>query len=607
MKKEELLKYIGEIDDKYVAECDKAMTKAATRSVWGNTLWRRAAVVLAVLVLCLSSVLTVEAIRPNKPLLRYEKQNNNWYGFWVISSMMAEPAPDELETIYTPAALPDKFHLVYRRPGGKIDNYGNFLTQTSLERRWETWEGHAVTLRQKTFSTYPSRAPSDGTWEQVWIGDYVGYRSKWDQNDVLVWATNEYLYILQLEGESAVELDAITLAENLVPEDSLKNPETEKEYKDLNLTFDPTWNYQTVCRNAYIDGWQRVCFSPAFLAEVPEAAQYADKRGAMSVWTADNPDGPQELWILWEDYTVTYLHMTEAAFREKYQHSKEPELSIQPSWGFDDDPPLHEYDYFLNETWRAREEQLMRWRCWEALLKDRKVEWLCGNGPTSNGSYGMLTTDGTLIYFPTPTYAIETHTGKPDTAHNSKTKYISLKAQAGEYFIASAGQHRVQLCHGVEEIRWFDRWDKTSIEQRTIWPNGKKIVQAIDDLILETNGRLTIKLGLESQMRYRALDEQYVRIFPEAGYGLTVDNRLVRYAEFVDGPDEITLKENGEVDQLTEDLVLVYKDGTIQYPIDVPELEWLSAAEEVYTLSRIRLKVRPAVPEINTMPVPEGA
>ena len=84
-------------------------------------------------------------------------------------------------------------------------------------------------------------------------------------------------------------------------------------------------------------------------------------------------------------------------------------------------------------------------------------------------------------------------------------------------------------------------------------------------------------------------------------------NRLVRYAEFVDGPDEITLKENGEVDQLTEDLVLVYKDGTIQYPIDVPELEWLSAAEEVYTLSRIRLKVRPAVPEINTMPVPEGA
>jgi hypothetical protein len=171
---------------------------------------------------------TVEAQVDEKALLRLlnrfvgglpkEKQHNNWYGFWVISSMMANPAPDELETIYTPAALPEKFHLAYSRPGGKIDDHGNFLVQTSMERRWETWEGHAVTLRQKTFSVYPSRAPSSGTWERVWIGDYVGYRSKWDQNDVLVWATNEYLYILQLEGESAAALDAVTLAENLVPE-----------------------------------------------------------------------------------------------------------------------------------------------------------------------------------------------------------------------------------------------------------------------------------------------------------------------------------------------------------------------------------------------------
>ena len=615
MKKTELLQYIGEIDDKYIAECDKAMApKAEARSVWGGAMWRRAAVLLAVLVVFFTSVITVEAIRPNQPLLRYEKQNNNWYGFWVLTHMLEDPAPDELETIYTPAALPEKFHLVHRRPGGQMDNYGNWITETYMEQRWETWEGHAVTLRQRTFSVSSSRTPSSGTWETVRIGEYVGYRSKWDQNDVLVWVTNEYLFILQLEGESAVALDAVALAESLVPEDSLKNPDGEKEYKDLNLTFDPKWNYQTICRNACLDAG-RLYFNPDFLAEVPEAAQYEGKYGAISVWTADNPDGPQELWILWEDYTITYLHTTEEAFREKYQHSKEPELIVEPSWGFDDAPPLHEYDYFVNDKWQAREEQLMRWRCWDALLKDQKAEWLFGNGPTANGSYGMLMTDGTLIYFPTPTYAIEMYTGKPDTAHNSKTEYISLKAQAGEYFIASAGQNRVQLRYGVEEIR---RLGNGSLLRRNLWSNGEKIVQAADYVILKTDGRLEIKSNmeirpgmeyktdLEIQMLYRALDEQYVRIFPEAGYGLTVDNRLVRYAEFVDGPDEITLKEGGEVDQVTQELVVVYKDGTLQYPADVPELEWLSAVEKVRVLSTIFLKAHPSVPEINTVPVPEG-
>jgi hypothetical protein len=207
------------------------------------------------------------------------------------------------------------------------------------------------------------------------------------------------------------------------------------------------------------------------------------------------------------------------------------------------------------------------------------------------------------------------YTGKPDTAHNSKTEYISLQPQAGAYFIASAGQNRVQLHHGVEEIQ---KLENDPIRRRTLWSNGEEIVQAADYLILKTNCRLEIKSNLEIQpgmeyktdmeiqMLYRALDEQYVRIFPEAGYGLTVDNRLVRYAEFVDGPDEITLKENGEVDQVTQELVVVYKDGTLQYPADVPELEWLSDVEKVRVLSTIRLKARPFVPEINTIPVPEG-
>ena len=272
MKNTDLLQYIGEIDDKYIAECDRAMTPKKADRRWGAPQWRWAGVLMLLVVVICSSVVTVRAIRLNRPILRYEKQDRNWYVFQADTSALEDPRPGELETVHIPATLPEKFHLTSEIPGRRADEYGHFTILSSMRRKWEAWNGDSVSLYQSVLTNGYHRVQSGGTWTQVQVGEAIGYRSQWAQNDVLVWATNEYMYVLQLEGESAVALDAITLAGSLVPEDSLQKPDDEKEYKDINLTFDPKWNYQTVCRNACLEEG-RIRFNPAFLSEVPVSAQ----------------------------------------------------------------------------------------------------------------------------------------------------------------------------------------------------------------------------------------------------------------------------------------------------------------------------------------------
>jgi hypothetical protein len=75
----------------------------------------------------------------------------------------------------------------------------------------------------------------------------------------------------------------------------------------------------------------------------------------------------------------------------------------------------------------------------------------------------------------------------------------------------------------------------------------------------------------------------------------------------VDGPDEIRLKEGGEVDQVTQELVVVYKDGSVQYPADMTEMAWMADVKQVRPASSIRLPVGSLEIKTETAPIPESA
>ncbi len=594
MKNTDLLKYIGEIDDKYIMECERAMTPKPAACRWGISQWRRAAVLMAVLVVFFTSVITVEAIRPDRPILRYDRGVlSETYRIWANYMCMEEPVPSNIKTRYTIPELPEEFCLTQDWCQRMVGINGVTTGPIESMQEWENWRGHSITLHQYLLNTQ-CRIDRFGELQSVKVDGYNGYMCKGVPREVIVWATKEYLFVLELRGIDATELGLETLAESLVPADSIRPPEKEeKEYLDLNLKFESTWNYETICRNAYIDDQRYVHFSPEFLAAVPEAAKYEQKQGAMAVWNmrdtgfVDHVD--EEVFILWDDGSVTFLHISEENFRKKYNHSKEPVIyKIEKSSGV---------RYHLDDGWQELESRLMRWRSWEKLLEGKQVAWIFDSDLPFRDCPGMVLTDGTLIYFPRPWYMISTDTGKPYTEGVKQTTYTTVKPVAGMHFITTAGRNNILTQYGVVKVSVY----ASGADFRMVWPRDN-IVQASGDLILKSDGRLEIKK--DAQKQYRALDEQYVRIFPGAGYGLTVDNRLVRYAHSVNGPDEITLKENGKVDQLTDDLVVVYEDGTIQYPADVPGAAWLAAVQKVRTLTHFVPNRFPQA-ETETLPVPE--
>ena len=591
MKNTDLLQYIGEIDDKYIAECERAMTPKAAECRWGISQWRRAAVLLAVLVVFFTSAITVEALRPDQPVLRYDRSVlSETYRIWANYMGMEKPVSSRIDVRYTIPKLPEEFYVTRDQCHRSMESNGTMTGPTESLQQWENWRGHSITLQQYLLNTQ-CRIDRFGELQSVKVDGYYGYMCKGVSREVIVWATKEYLFVLELRGVDATRLGLEALAESIVPEDSVQPPEEEeKEHPDLNLQFAPRWNYQTICRNAYIDEERHVHFSPEFLAEVPEAAQYEQRRGARAVWNmrdtgfVDHED--EEVFVLWDDGSVTFLHVSEENFRKKYKHSTDPVIhKIEKSSGV---------RYYLDEKWQKLEIRLMRWRSWEKLLEGKRVAWIF-----DNENPGMVLTDGTLIYFPHPQYTVDRYTGKPSAESNRQTTSTIVRPVAGMHIVSVMDPFYILTTYGVIQVETRTE----GVHLRAVWSNPQ-IVQVDEHLILKSDGWLEVKK--DSGKYYRVSDEQYVRIFPGTGYGLTVDNRLVKYLHFVDGPDEIPLKEGGKVDQLTDDLVVVYEDGTIQYPTDVPGAAWLATVQKVQTLPHVVMYLLPEA-ENEILPVPEEA
>lgn len=128
---------------------------------------------------------------------------------------------------------------------------------------------------------------------------------------------------------------------------------------------------------------------------VAAAKQYDGKSGAISVMSfADVFD--TELWILWENRSITYLHMTEEELVSRY-----------PAYDENGKPKEDPADYPDTENMgntMIRKYLPQHWANVEELLREKKVAWMFGS-PNSQShwydAYGFVCMDGTIYYMDT--------------------------------------------------------------------------------------------------------------------------------------------------------------------------------------------------------------
>ena len=275
-----------------------------------------------------------------------------------------------------------------------------------------------------------------------------------------------------------------------------------------------------------------------------------------------------EVWILWEDHSVTYLHMDEQTFRTEFNHSVEPVYVRYEGLS----EPVYE------EIWLENENYLLRCRAIEKLLENAKAAWMFGSDKIPFGSNGIVTMSGEVIFFPIP------HCNE-----NGTTMVEVLKPNAGNTVTAVTGK-MITTNRGVW---WTDGFsDGIRMKQLT---TGSDILQVEvsrnEDLaVLHTDGTLTV-VGEDAsgtQCPFRALDEQYIRLFPGTGYAQTSDYRLVKILKNAGEENEIQLERLKPIDQFTTSGIIVYQTGTLQYPADAPNAEWLSTIIGVKTVTNMK-------------------
>ncbi|MBQ9083784.1 MAG: hypothetical protein IJY28_09870 [Clostridia bacterium] len=318
--------------------------------------------------------------------------------------------------------------------------------------------------------------------------------------------------------------------------------------ESIRLTINEAWNHHTICQYAYIDPDGKLHINPQFMEWVSAAKTVNGKSGAVSV-VSFTDTFTEELWVLWTDGKVSYLHMTADELARRYPASKDNPTAYPAQ---DEVGGINRID--LAGRWQSIEEQ----------LSGKKVSVIFGGRRSvyTDGGYGFATTDGNVYYF-----GWNVSAAKSDALVNGNG-VVTADGKATAVVTNNQAPKTVILC-----------------EKSAVAADGGEYYGYLflleDGTLMET----TLKRGTTEIAETAIRDTQVVRLFPDSGCYAKADGTLVFWdGEITSERKPDTLKSTANADQITPEWnMILYCDGTLEVDDD-DALDWLRGVD-------VRIKV----------------
>ncbi len=347
----------------------------------------------------------------------------------------------------------------------------------------------------------------------------------------------------QESGNPSSQMPTSSTPTSSVPTSSEPDNPSSQMPEPIQLAINEAWNHHTVCQYAYIDPNGKLHINPQFAEWVNAAKTVDGKSGAVSVMSFTD-SFTDELWVLWEDQTVSYLHMSAAELAKRYPASKE-----NPS-GY----PTQDEVGGINRIDLAK-----RWQTIENQLNGKKVEALFGGRRSvyTDGGYGFATTDGNVYYFGWNVSAAQS-----DAMVNGNG-IVTADGKAVGIVTNNQAPKAVVLC------------EKSAVAADAGEYHGYLFLLE-DGTLMET----TMKRGTTEIEKTAVRDTQVVRLFPDGGCYEKADGTLVFWdAEVSWERNPGSLKSPAGVDQMVPEWdIILYRDGTLELN-DKEQLDWLRGSD----------------------------
>ncbi len=318
----------------------------------------------------------------------------------------------------------------------------------------------------------------------------------------------------------------------------------------LSLTTKSAWNHYTVCDFAYIDTNNVVHISPDFKAYASAAKKYDGKSDAVSV-VCMNDTYVQELWILWKDGTVSYIHPTIKEVAKIYPAKDE-------NGKLKEDPT--DYEPFEPVGAVLYPGQLeSHWAKVETSLQGKNAAWIFGDPfdfYEGEYYYGFVEQNGTIHYYDAEGASF---------AGDAEDPYVYAD---GTTWVTKAGK----AC-SVFYLPSENRYQVTELV-------GEGAVQAV------STGEYSICLMRDGSVKHIGegtaanKSAKVYKLFAGTKWMERLDGTIISWY----GEKELSMIKDAPVDQIVNDMIL-FDDGTVTEEF-MPENWWMNGVTNVKVLNK---------------------